>query len=263
MVPEAQHLEAYYKQPELWELNRYQADPAQRLRARTVSALIDPDVDRILDVGCGNGFVTRHLRARVGVVGLDPSEVALAGFEGLRLVATSDHLPFPDRSFDAVLCTEVLEHLAPEVFARTTAELSRVARSFLVVGVPFGEDLRQGMATCAHCGRRYHIYLHQRSFRNPEDVLRLFPGWIQVSLVFVGAGVQTSGWFFRWIHWMLLGPHATSPLARCPHCGSAETLSYGEGPHRPMGRRILEGIAWRLPKRACARWMILALRRRS
>lgn len=257
-----QHSEAYYNQPALWELDRYDTDATQRLRARVIASLVDPCIERILDVGCGNGFVTRHLRARVAVVGLDASEVALAEFEGIRVAASCDHLPFPDRSFDAAVCAEVLEHLPPAVLARTVKELARVATTWLVIGVPFSEDLRQNMATCSGCGHHYHVYLHRHSFGSPADVLRLFPEWVQASLVFVGTCDQTRTWLFRRVRWALLGPHAATPLARCPRCGSAETVSYGEGLHRPMCRRIAEGIVWRLPKRTCARWMILALRRR-
>ena len=119
---------AYYSQPELWELSRYEKDAAQRERIQTVISLIPAGVDSILDVGCGNGFVTRQLPAR-RVVGLDFSAEALAHFEGEAVLGSCDHLPFSDRSFDLVACMEVIEHLEPEAFMRTVKELARVAKS--------------------------------------------------------------------------------------------------------------------------------------
>lgn len=82
-------LEAYYTQPELWEMERYESQEVQRLRARVIPALIDPEVESILDVGCGNGFITRNLRASKRVVGFDPSEEALSKFDGECILGTS------------------------------------------------------------------------------------------------------------------------------------------------------------------------------
>jgi hypothetical protein len=86
-------------------------------------------------------------------------------------------LPFADRSFDTVVCCEVLEHLADGLFEKVTAELARVTCHSLVIGVPYRQDLRQGMTRCADWGTRYHVYLHQRSFRGPQDLLHVVPGF--------------------------------------------------------------------------------------
>jgi len=64
----------------------------------------------------------------------------------------------------------VLEHLSDELFGKVTNELARVARNSIVIGVPYRQDLRQGMTRCAECGCVYHVDLHCRSFNGPEDV---------------------------------------------------------------------------------------------
>jgi len=73
--------------------------------------------ERLLDLGCGTGH---HLAWARGlgydVAGTDGSEAMLA--EARRLnpsselrLAPADALPFPDASFDAILCIEVLRYL--------------------------------------------------------------------------------------------------------------------------------------------------------
>jgi len=95
----------------------------------------------LLDAGCGEGFATDSLARRLpGVVatGVDVSAGAVAyareRFGGTYETGSLYALPYPDRAFDAVVCSEVLEHLdAPD---RALAEVHRVARRVLVVTVP-------------------------------------------------------------------------------------------------------------------------------
>jgi ubiquinone/menaquinone biosynthesis C-methylase UbiE len=108
----------------------------------TYLTLLDTSAgERVLDVGCGSGAVTRDLARRVGerglAVGLDPSPELLTVARGLAEEAgLSDRvefregnalrLPFPDRSFDVVVCATVLSHV-PEGEA-AIPELARVLR---------------------------------------------------------------------------------------------------------------------------------------
>jgi SAM-dependent methyltransferase len=86
---------------------------------------------RILDIGCGRGGLVELLHNRVGlVVGADADMRSLLEYRELavrRVCGLAEHLPFPDESFDLVICSWVLEHLArPEL---TFAEVARVLRS--------------------------------------------------------------------------------------------------------------------------------------
>ncbi|MBI4291530.1 MAG: methyltransferase domain-containing protein [Betaproteobacteria bacterium] len=104
--------------------------------------------ERVLDVGCGSGVVTRAMAGRVApegrAVGIDtsPALVAVAreyadaaGFAGSVEFHEGDcrNLPFPDASFDAVIAATVLAHV-PDA-ERALAEMVRVARQGGRVGV--------------------------------------------------------------------------------------------------------------------------------
>jgi SAM-dependent methyltransferase len=87
---------------------------------------------RALDVGCSTGYVARRLVERgAAVVGIDADEAAAAAArEVCEQVLVGDvetmPLPFPDRSFDVVLCGDVLEHLRePEAFLARVRPLLR------------------------------------------------------------------------------------------------------------------------------------------
>ncbi len=89
---------------------------------------------RVLDVGCGAGFLSNEL-ARQGfeVNGIDTSASSLAVAKqydttGKVTYETGDayHLPYPDESFDVVCAMDFLEHVeAPE---RVVTEIARVLK---------------------------------------------------------------------------------------------------------------------------------------
>jgi 2-polyprenyl-3-methyl-5-hydroxy-6-metoxy-1,4-benzoquinol methylase len=92
--------------------------------------------DRVLDVGCGIGAYQPPLTERgIEWTGCE----ARADFvermqgQGLRAVHTTDELPFADKSFDATICIEVLEHVANyDAFLKQVARVSRRAAIFSV-----------------------------------------------------------------------------------------------------------------------------------
>lgn len=100
--------------------------------------------ESVLDVGCGEGVLTREWAERLGtgrVVGVDLDDPRLrAEWEAgarpnLEYRAAEAHaLPFADGEFDLVAGIEVLEHVPdPDAALR---EMARVARRRLLVSVP-------------------------------------------------------------------------------------------------------------------------------
>jgi len=96
----------------------------------------------VLDVGCGTVSVAPFCSGW-SVTGLD-TDLEDAPPTVARIVRGSVCcLPFQDRSWDAVTCVDVLEHLSPEMRVTALRELLRVAKRLLIVAHPAGENARK------------------------------------------------------------------------------------------------------------------------
>jgi len=75
MMKSKQDLDAWYAQPDPWG---YATHPDDSLRmARFLASLPGRQYQRAIDIGCGNGFLTRAIPADT-VLGVDVSEKAIA-----------------------------------------------------------------------------------------------------------------------------------------------------------------------------------------
>jgi len=85
-----------------------------------------PRGSKVLDVGCGNGFIAHHLSAMLGVsvVGIDVMPKTEASIDYRRYDGV--HIPLADNSVDAVLLCYVLHH-AQDIQVMLT-EVKRVLR---------------------------------------------------------------------------------------------------------------------------------------
>lgn len=118
-----------------------------RRRVTTICDYLSPTSDQvILDAGCGEGFVAIVLEQVFGckVVGLDSDDNILnrglsrdqSGSGNRWLMGDVTSLPFPDSTFDGIVCSEVLEHVDGDVVA--VSELERVLKpnGVLAITVP-------------------------------------------------------------------------------------------------------------------------------
>jgi len=93
----------------------------------------------VLDVGCGRKPY-QHLTRATRYVGVDIDTPATRALAAADFYYDGRTLPFPDASFDTVLCSQVLEHVfTPEAFLR---EIHRVLRpgGALLLATPFVWD---------------------------------------------------------------------------------------------------------------------------
>jgi 2-polyprenyl-3-methyl-5-hydroxy-6-metoxy-1,4-benzoquinol methylase len=115
-------VQRFWHDTKLWLVDRY---------------LQPTSTDRVLDVGCGSGVVA-HAIAQAGAhecVGLDGSEAAIAFASrqfrrpNLRFVqGLVDEIAWPDGSFDAACCMELIEHIHPGQALDLLSRLRRIIR---------------------------------------------------------------------------------------------------------------------------------------
>lgn len=84
--------------------------------------------DRVLEVGCGQGHLTRALAARdLDIIGIDanPQAAEVAG-NGIVRHMVAENLDFEDETFDFVVSVHAIEHIPP--LEAALAEITRVLK---------------------------------------------------------------------------------------------------------------------------------------
>ena len=119
--------------------------------------------EKVLDVGCGRGFMAKEIGKITppqNVVGVDIKKPAdVSGYTFIQGSLTN--LPFPDKSFDKVTCSHVLEHVAD--FEICFSELVRVTRKKIIIVLPRQREYR------------YVADLHVRFFPYEYNIRKLLP----------------------------------------------------------------------------------------
>lgn len=139
---------------------------------------------RVLDLGCGYGhwghLLKTHYADRVPgraveVTGVDifPGNVTFCERTGVYAqTVCQDGLEYlaaqPDRSFDTIIATELIEHLPREDGFRLLEQLERVARDVVVLSTPNGPFLRPGSDTLTG----YNEWEHHVSGWTRRDFVR-------------------------------------------------------------------------------------------
>ncbi|NJM26595.1 MAG: methyltransferase domain-containing protein [Bacteroidia bacterium] len=114
-----------------------------------------PDNARILDVGCGNGIISTHLASHgYNVLGIDVSEKAIQkandsnSYPNLEFkVLSAEALASSGQTYDAIVCSEVLEHLDDPSQLLSKLHISLKATGILIVTVPNGKGPRETFVT--------------------------------------------------------------------------------------------------------------------
>lgn len=124
---------------------------------------IDPHTTSIIDIGCDNGYLLHRIDKAIPakqLTGVDLED--RLQFNNISFIKSSiEKLPFPDASFDTVICTHTIEHVMQ--LEQAIQELIRIARKQVIIVTP--------------CQRYYFYTLdeHINFFYRKEDLLKFLP----------------------------------------------------------------------------------------
>ncbi|MHA1671603.1 MAG: class I SAM-dependent methyltransferase [Promethearchaeota archaeon] len=132
-----------------------------------------PVCNRVLELGCADGRILDRIKADYKI-GIDFVIKPLKNVKSRVYASNISYLPFDDNSFDLVISSEVLEHLDAKTFYKALEEINRVSSKYIMISVPYREQLIQLLAWCSNCKKYYHAFLHKRSFSD-NDFVEMFP----------------------------------------------------------------------------------------
>jgi len=128
----------------------------------------------LLDVGCAKGFMLydfKQLMPKLNITGIDISEYALANakeeVKSYLQLGNAKELPYPDNSFDLVICINTVHQLPLEECKQSLREIQRVTRghAFITVDSWRNESEKEAMSKW---------YLTAKTFMSTEDWVKLF-----------------------------------------------------------------------------------------
>jgi SAM-dependent methyltransferase len=210
----------YFNQKEVWE-QFFTTDPFYQQKARIMLAMIPPEVETILDVGCGNGEITQLLSKHFITFGMDKSWQALSDNRFCKFRGDAAHLAVKADSIDLVFCSELLEHLSHVQLRYAIREFQRLAKCYLLISVPYNEKLPLRHLKCPECGCIFHIWGHKQKF-DMKKIKNLFPDFNLISWSHCGNfpfAYHPALLFLR----QRLGNHwydTTHAHPVCPNCGN-------------------------------------------
>lgn len=222
------------------DLTEYRAGASEQARVADLLGLLPEHLGSVLDIGARDGYIARLLAGRAAAVtALDLAQPQIDDPRIRCVQGDATALEFADGAFDLVLCAEVLEHLPGALLDAACAELSRVARDYVLVGVPYRQDLRTDRTTCQQCGKTNPPWAHVNRFDDAR-LRGLFPACEVARTSFVGQTREGTNFLSAMLMELAGNPFGTYQQDEpCIHCGQA----LGSPPARSLLQRGLTRAA--------------------
>lgn len=229
----------------------YRNRPAEIARVSDLMALVPNNLESALDIGARDGHLSRLIVQKVAAVTALDLECPRFSCEGVSCVqGNATNLQFANQTFDLVFCAEVLEHIPGEALEIACAEMARVARKYVLIGVPYKQDLRQGKTTCYSCGTINPPWGHVNSF-DEKRLADLFPTLQLETVSFVGSGGVATNRISAALMTYAGNPYGTYVQEEgCVHCGHKLVAP----PRRSISQKVATKLAvwldrWQIGKR--------------
>lgn len=136
---------------------------------------------KVLDVACGTGFLTRHLRGEITALDQSANMIAITAGrlpEARTVVGEAVPLPFGDGEFDRLFTSHFYGHLLPAEREAFLTEARRVGRQLVIVDTAArpGVEVEQHQERVLADGSRHQVY--KRFFTGPQLAQELGGGEI-------------------------------------------------------------------------------------
>lgn len=202
----------------------WRATDGEQARVADLMRMLPPNVETAVDIGARDGFISSRLADHgVAVTALDLEKPVLDDVRVTCVKGDATALRFEDDQFDLVFCAEVLEHVPDASLEKACSELVRTAHRYLLIGVPYKQDLRVSRSTCANCGETNPPWGHVNSF-DESRLNSLFAGCRAVETSFVGMTSDATNFLSTRLMAAAGNPFGTYVQDEpCIHCGAALT----------------------------------------
>lgn len=151
-----------------------------RLRESILKDITGDDLAIILDVGCGNGWVSKKMIPKgMRVISMDISSTnpvnaikTLPHEDHAGLIADGFYIPLKENSIDYIVASEVLEHVSnPAKFINNLVRLLKI-NGKLIITTPYNEKIEYFL--CVHCNKPTPKSAHLHLF-NENSIKQMIP----------------------------------------------------------------------------------------
>jgi SAM-dependent methyltransferase len=205
--------------------------------------LVPKGYQTVLDAGARDGYYSVQLADYFdSVTSLDLIKPDVDHERVTCVSGDLTNLSYPDKSFDVVFCTEVLEHVP--ALEKAVSEIKRVVKHVIVIGVPYKQDIRIGRATCVHCGKVSPPWGHVNAF-DEHRIAKLFQPFRIANQLLTGEDREQTNALATWLTDIGRNPYGIYGRdQQCLHCGAA----LDEFPSRSFLHKASAGVGVRLMK---------------